>query len=613
MSDPNASSSNMLNGGSEGETAVAAGTQAPYPLVKRDDYVRLLIQALCDLGLKQSADMVAKESRLPLHSDAVVKFCEGILRGEWKAVEALLTELHVDEDDIPSVLFLIYEQKYLELLEQGRAMEALECLRKELAPLRQDFVRVHRLSSLMMLTDANELKQRANWDGVHGSSRAKLLEKLRRYIPSSTLLPPRRLETLVLQALEFQKSHCMFHNTQDESMSLLEDHACTLDRLPRHPKHVLTAHTDEVWFVQFSHNGKFLASASRDKSAIIWNVQDGLVEPLHFLTGHSKETSFLSWSPTDEYLITAGGDNVVRLWNTQTGEQLTDCAKHTNAVTTLAWMPDGKHFVSGGLDKKIYMWDLEGQDVHMWDFARSQINDLVVSPNGQWLIVITQEKRIRLYDIQKGEKESLEEMDAITSLSISDDSRYLLVNVASQEVHLWDLDSRTLVQKYSGHKQSRFVIRSCFGGVDQGFVVSGSEDNNVYIWNREHGTLLDSLTGHTATVNSVTWNPKNPHQLAAASDDHTIRIWESEHAGAQRHGTKRKTRAHEENGGIGPEGEKNGIENGNNGVHAHAQGHQAKEKEKADEDEEEDDGGGDRDGVTAMNIAQDEDSSKPHD
>ena len=45
--------------------------------------------------------MVAKESRLPLHSDAVVKFCEGILRGEWKAVEALLTELHVDEDDIP--------------------------------------------------------------------------------------------------------------------------------------------------------------------------------------------------------------------------------------------------------------------------------------------------------------------------------------------------------------------------------------------------------------------------------------------------------------------------------------------------------------------------------
>jgi hypothetical protein len=49
-----------------------------------------------------------------------------------------------------SVLFLIYEQKYLELLEQGRAMEALECLRRELTPLRQDFVRVHRLSRLAL-------------------------------------------------------------------------------------------------------------------------------------------------------------------------------------------------------------------------------------------------------------------------------------------------------------------------------------------------------------------------------------------------------------------------------------------------------------------------------
>lgn len=35
---------------------------------------------------------------------------------------------------------------------------------------------------------------------------------------------------------------------------------------------VLQEHQDEVWFVQFSNNGKYLASASNDKSAIIWKV-----------------------------------------------------------------------------------------------------------------------------------------------------------------------------------------------------------------------------------------------------------------------------------------------------------------------------------------------------
>lgn len=36
-----------------------------------------------------------------LQSDDVTKFCEGVLRGDWKTVEALLTRVHVDEDELP--------------------------------------------------------------------------------------------------------------------------------------------------------------------------------------------------------------------------------------------------------------------------------------------------------------------------------------------------------------------------------------------------------------------------------------------------------------------------------------------------------------------------------
>ncbi|KAI8027164.1 hypothetical protein LOK49_LG02G03630 [Camellia lanceoleosa] len=116
-------------------------------------------------------------------------------------------------------------------------------------------------------------------------------------------------------------------------------------------------------------------------------------------------------------------------------------------------------------------------------------------------------------------------MSPITSVFVSADSLWLLVNLSGHEIHLWNVaGSFGEPYKRLHRMQIKFVIHSCFG-LDARFFASGSEDSQVYIWHIECPEPIKILRGHLMVVNCVSWNQRHPEMLASASDDKTIRIW----------------------------------------------------------------------------------------
>ncbi|CAJ1971300.1 unnamed protein product [Sphenostylis stenocarpa] len=491
-------------------------------VIKKEEFVRIIAKALYSLGYGKSGAHLEEESGIPLHSPGVNLFMQQILDGNWDDSVATLHKISLaDESMVKSASFLILEQKFFELLNGEKVMEALKTLRTEIAPLCINSSRIRELSSCIV-----SLSPRL--DIVRVRSRSKLIEELQKLLPPTVMIPEKRLEHLVEQALILQREACPFHNSLDKEMSLYSDHHCGKDQIPSSTLQILEAHDDEVWFVQFSHNGKYLASASNDRTAIIWEVGiNGGLTVKHRLTGHQKPVSSVSWSPNDKELLTCGVEETIRRWDVSTGKCIQIYEKAGASLVSSTWFPCGKYILCGFSDKSICMWELDGKEVESWKGQKTlKISDLEITENGEKIVSICKANVVLLFNRETKDERFIEEHQTITSFSLSKDSKFLLVNLLNQEIHLWNIEGDPkLVGKYKGHKRSRYIIRSCFGGLKQTFIASGSEDSQVYIWHRSSGELIEALPGHSGSVNCVSWNPANPHMLASASDDRTIRIW----------------------------------------------------------------------------------------
>lgn len=192
--------SDGLNGSSQHGKAPACPPQpSTYMTHDREEMTRLLIQALSEMGYREAAEIVSKDSGIELESPTVASFRAAVLGGRWTQAEKLLDGAlmaGVDQQqhgnglvlspsaDKVQMRFWLKQQKYLELLEQQESARALLVLRTELASLCQEKT-LHFLASLLMCQSPDDLKLKAKWDGARGQSRHALLSALSRTSPIS--------------------------------------------------------------------------------------------------------------------------------------------------------------------------------------------------------------------------------------------------------------------------------------------------------------------------------------------------------------------------------------------------------------------------------------------
>lgn len=271
-------------------------------------------------------------------------------------------------------------------------------------------------------------------------------------------------------------------------------------------------HSDKVFYIDVSPNGKTIASISQDHTVRLWWREYN--KPVQVIKASDERVDRVGFSPDSKMIALAQG-KIIKLWNLE----------RVNAPITLpgsrvSFSSNNQMIVTGDQDGSIKLWERNGKWRWNLPYAHSgSVLQVSFSPNGKVIASASIDGTVKLWNLDKTPIAMIRHKDSVLGVSFSPDSKIIASASADHTVKLSRLDG-TLIRTLEGHKDD---VTSVSFSPDGKTIASSSTDNTVKLW-RLDGTLKKNLEEHKSNVLSVSFSP-NGKMMASSSSDNNVIVW----------------------------------------------------------------------------------------
>jgi eukaryotic-like serine/threonine-protein kinase len=282
-----------------------------------------------------------------------------------------------------------------------------------------------------------------------------------------------------------------------------------------------TGHSDPVWSLAWSSDGRRIASAS-DRIVQVWNA-DGDGRSFIY-KGHSDSVYSVAWSPDEKRIASASDDTTVQVWNADGSGKPFIHKGHCDTVWSVAWSRDRKCIASASDDKTVHVWNADGSGrPFIYRGHSHRVLSVAWSPDGKRIASVSDDKTAQVWNadgskcllIYKGHS------DSVKSVVWSPDGMRIASASGDKTVQVWNIDGSGQPFIYKGHSDS---VNAVAWSPDGRYIASASDDETVQVWNADGSGQPFIYEGHSKRVRSVAWSPDG-RCLASASKDKTVQIW----------------------------------------------------------------------------------------
>lgn len=227
-------------------------------------------------------------------------------------------------------------------------------------------------------------------------------------------------------------------------------------------KAVCVGHAESIGAVVLSRDGKFLFTASMDKTIKMWDLSaEGQPSSIATLKVHEKDINSLDLSPNDQFLASGSQDKLVKIYSvTSSGFKLLgSCKGHKRGVWSVKFSPTDRVVASGAADRTIKLWSLDDFTcLKTFEGHTNSVLRVDYLSRGMQLVTSASDGLVKLWNIR--EEECIKTLDGHTdkvwSIAVAADEKTIVSGGADSRVNFWQ-DCSAEEEKEATQKREKEV------------------------------------------------------------------------------------------------------------------------------------------------------------